>query len=201
MKRYERVADKDLAGWVYFFTDPSIKKMPEDAEKRAIDAICMVMDDRQQTIFLQRYRDHATLGGIAKQMGLSRPRIHSILETAAERLWDSETASVILRDGIEAGRRFQKVNMEESIYFFPQDIMKGLQGDPLKVIELAQKNSRKNITTRLSREIGALSVGEVAVFTRKRMNSMCGVGEKSKEYLKEMFRAYLEEKNGGKENE
>lgn len=201
MKKYERVEDKDLAGWVYFFTDPSITKMPEDAEKRAIDAIKVVMDERQQAIFLQRYRDHVTLGGIAKQMGLSRPRIHSILETTAERLWDSETASVILRDGIDAGRRHQKMSMKESIYFFPLEIVEGLKGDMLRVMDLAEKNRRKNVTTRLSREIGPLSVGEVAGFTKKQMDNICGVGEISKAYLQEMLQGYLEEKIGGKRDE
>lgn len=194
MKVYERVKERTLAEWVYFFTDPKITKMPADAAKRAEAAVRMTMDTRQQVIFLRRYKDKITLDAIAREMGLSKPRIHNILETAAVRLWESETASVILREGLEAGMEFQECSREESSLFFPKEIVNVLKGDSSYVTELIVANRKKNITTRLSRELEGKTVGEVVILSKKQLDKLYGIGDKSKEYLEELFREYAKEK-------
>lgn len=194
MKVYERVKERTLAEWVYFFTDPKITKMPADAEKRAEDAVRITMDTRQQAIFLRRYRDKVTLEAIAKEMGLSKPRIHNILETAAVRLWESETASVILREGLEAGMEYQICSCEERAHFFSKEIVEVLRDDPAYVTELAVSNRKKNITTRLSRELEGMTIGEVVTLSKKQLDKLYGIGDKSKEYLEELIREYAKEK-------
>lgn len=191
MKQYEKVKEKTLEEWVYFFTEPKLTQMPENARQRAYDAIDITLDKRHKDIFLRRYQDKATLEIIAKEMGLSKPRIHNILEASAVKLWESKAASVVLREGKEAGMVYlQKEMKKNSQYYFDLDIANALKNDSCKVIELLKRKKKKNVTTRLSRELGSYTIGEMVLFTKKQMDGVYGVGKKTKLFLAQMIEEY-----------
>lgn len=193
-KRYERVKDYTLTEWVYFFAGVTLKNMPMDAKNRAEYAIFFILNDRYRTIFLKRYKNKLMLEAIAQEEGISKPRIYSILKSSITKLGDSEVVTVILRDGIEKGKLFQKRKNEENLLFFSNELIELLKNDTLIVNNLVEKNYKKNVAIRLQKEFGNMTVGELVVISKKKVNTYYGIGAQSQKYLKKIFQEYAMEK-------